>query len=430
MAELARNSFGAACPRSKPPAPVAQRRPVRATWLSAWVIGAIASVSLAAQSTAQVVPVEPRSDDPVRPAGPLPASDSAGEPESPPTPDEQLLAAIDAGDLGAVEQLLASGVDVERAGVFDATPIHRAAQRGDAAVLATLVRAGARLDARNVGGLTPLHMAAARGHDDAVRILVANCAPIDARDSLRRTPLHLAAERGHLEIAERLAFAGTDLRAAQPATPLRAAVSFQQADVVAMLREVDPLPAPAPEGEAAATAAGADGTGDVLADGEAFDSERRAADADPEAAAPDVALGASAAAPQSPIRVGRVPLPGPGEARRAYVSDQLASLGYSASSPRDLAAALDAFKREIGQVAPAAGSGRCLVDQLTLEVDLRQYRAARQSEEAIDGSREGFEPGAPESSAARSQPRVPRVLGGGVGESRARDSRARDGAGR
>jgi hypothetical protein len=351
-------------------------------------LGGIAMLlSMAGPAAAQVIPAEP-------------AADPATVEALAPAPDEKLLAAIDAGDVAAVEQLIAGGVDLERRGAFDATPLHHAAKRGDVAILAALLRAGAPAEARNVGRLTPLHVAAARGHRDAARLLVANCAPLDALDALRRSPLHLAAQRGHIEIAEVVAFAGADLRAAKPSTPLRAAISFAQPAVVAMLREVDPLPPPAPE-DVSEVAEGADDGGAPL-DDESFDAERGADTGSTAEPAPDVAVGTATAdaAVESPIRAGRAPVPDAGEPRRRYVREQLALLGYAARTDSELARALTAFKEAIGQVAPAAEAGQCLMEQLTLEVDLRAYRATRSGSGAAPS---GAVPTAP-------APSVPRVV--------------------
>lgn len=59
--------------------------------------------------------------------------------------DSALLAAVDAGDIGAVQTLLAGGADPNVRDVTDATPLKLACRRANAAVARVLLRHGARL---------------------------------------------------------------------------------------------------------------------------------------------------------------------------------------------------------------------------------------------------------------------------------------------
>ena len=85
-----------------------------------------------------------------------------------------LVAAVRAGDRGAVSALLAAGADVNAAQPDGATALHWAVHREDVETAGALIRAGADVGAANDLGVTPLLMASRRGQGGlAARLLAA-----------------------------------------------------------------------------------------------------------------------------------------------------------------------------------------------------------------------------------------------------------------
>jgi outer membrane protein assembly factor BamB len=89
-------------------------------------------------------------------------------------PEEELWAAARAGDVKAVEALLARGADVNAKTPFGASALWFAAYKGQADVVALLLKKGADANVRDrVWGETPLDLAAAAGKPEAVAALLA-----------------------------------------------------------------------------------------------------------------------------------------------------------------------------------------------------------------------------------------------------------------
>ena len=104
-----------------------------------------------------------------------------------------LWAAARAGDLGAIERHLASGVavdatDPERGG----TPLMWAAVGGRAEAVELLIERGADANAAGPDGGTALHGAAFLGHEKAVEALIRGGAKVNAVNKGGSTPLDTA----------------------------------------------------------------------------------------------------------------------------------------------------------------------------------------------------------------------------------------------
>jgi ankyrin repeat protein len=165
-------------------------------------------------------------------------------------------AAIETGDVGRLEELLAGGADPNATGEDGLILVQRAAWAGRADVARLLVSKGADLFRRDPFGLTPaaralvegrceiamilvpkepvpagqdgrtyLHRAAEGGCAEAVKELVARGAVVDATDAAGLTPLHVAALSGRSDVLVALLAKGASVAKTTPAgrTPLHLA---------------------------------------------------------------------------------------------------------------------------------------------------------------------------------------------------------------
>ena len=90
--------------------------------------------------------------------------------------------AAQAGDIAAIEALLAGGANVNaKAEYYGATPLHDAAAHGSPSAVEALLAGGANVHAKNEGGATPLHVAAFPGSPSAIEALLAGGANVNAK---------------------------------------------------------------------------------------------------------------------------------------------------------------------------------------------------------------------------------------------------------
>jgi ankyrin repeat protein len=117
----------------------------------------------------------------------------------------RLETAISLGEENVVRLLLFMGADVEERGMYNMTPLLRAAFKGRLTIVKILVEAGADMKARDKDGWTVLHCAAHGGDVELVQFLFDNGALelLDVTDEDGDTPLHRAA-RSHLPVAQML----------------------------------------------------------------------------------------------------------------------------------------------------------------------------------------------------------------------------------
>jgi ankyrin repeat protein len=116
------------------------------------------------------------------------------------------------GHRNIAEFLLDQGASIGAKGGLGETPLHVASEYGYADVAALLLKHGADIDARDIVGATPLQWAALRGNVKVVELLIARGAIVNAQSSFGKTALHLAAAAGHSEIAAFLVAHGADLK--------------------------------------------------------------------------------------------------------------------------------------------------------------------------------------------------------------------------
>jgi ankyrin repeat protein len=109
----------------------------------------------------------------------------------------ELSRAITAHDLAKVQELIASGVNVNKSYSFALmTPLGAAATYDNTEIVEALIAAGANVNARSSGGNTALHWAANTEQPKNVKILIAAGADVNARNNIGATPLYNACYRG------------------------------------------------------------------------------------------------------------------------------------------------------------------------------------------------------------------------------------------
>ena len=101
-----------------------------------------------------------------------PAPEAKPEPPTAKAPDISIHQATSAGNIEAVKQHLASGVNVNAKGSVGWTPLHKAAKEGHKEVAELLITKGADVNAKDNNGETPLHLAASEGHKEIAELLI------------------------------------------------------------------------------------------------------------------------------------------------------------------------------------------------------------------------------------------------------------------
>ncbi len=159
-------------------------------------IAAVVLVGCGESQQSTPAPEEKPAEPVVKPAKPEPPTAKA--------PDISINDAAKAGNIEAVKEHLAAGVDVNTKGV---------------------------------GGMTPLHRAAREGHKETVEFLISNSADVNAKDKTGRVPLHRAARQGHKGVAELLIDKDADVNAKSESglfkgqTPLDEAIKSKRTEV-------------------------------------------------------------------------------------------------------------------------------------------------------------------------------------------------------
>ena len=129
-----------------------------------------------------------------------------------------LIQSIQAGDVAAVESVLAGNVDVNASTPAGTTPLMSAAEYGQLEIVRSLLRRGAAIDATRCDGFTALALAVFFGYGDVVRELLARGADANAQ-SRNGTSLEMwAIARGFVELADFLKAAGQ--QSANASTPM------------------------------------------------------------------------------------------------------------------------------------------------------------------------------------------------------------------
>ena len=115
--------------------------------------------------------------------------------------------------------------------------IFEAARIGDAQTVEQILASGADVNAPDDQGMTPLWVAAGNDRADIVRLLIERGADVNASSKRGRTPLHVAFHYGYAGIARLLIEKGADMNACKYGSTLLRAAYLGSADVVRLLIE-------------------------------------------------------------------------------------------------------------------------------------------------------------------------------------------------
>jgi ankyrin repeat protein len=120
------------------------------------------------------------------------------------TPEEQaFLDAARDGDVAAVRQFLAGGVNVNARDIYGTTALHCVIDWNQIEVAGVLLEVeGIEVNAGNFYGTTTLHWAAMYGWIEIARMLLSKGAKVNVKNAAGDTPLHTAATYDQPEIVE------------------------------------------------------------------------------------------------------------------------------------------------------------------------------------------------------------------------------------
>ena len=128
-------------------------------------------------------------------------------------PPKDIREAARQGNIEAVKQYLADGVDVNAKDDWGKTPLHSTAEMRRKEIAELLIANGADVNAKDSWGITPLHYATANDQKETVELLIAEGAEVNVKDKYDGTPLHSATANDHKEIAKLLIAEGADVNA-------------------------------------------------------------------------------------------------------------------------------------------------------------------------------------------------------------------------
>ena len=120
-------------------------------------------------------------------------------------------AAVEAGDIECMIELLDRGADVKSRNFDNCTALHAAAKAGQTECLIVLLDRGANIESRSSQGFTALHTASSQGQTKCLLALLDRGANIESRGSQGFTALHAASSLGQTECLIVLLDRGADI---------------------------------------------------------------------------------------------------------------------------------------------------------------------------------------------------------------------------
>ncbi len=145
-----------------------------------------------------VAPITPAPPAAAAMATPKPGQNMNGE------LDMQLIDAAQAGDVAAVQQLLAQGASVDAQDSSGKTALIAAVYRNQVAVAEVLIGAGADVNVKDDTQQSAYLIPTADGYLELLQLTLRSGADVHSTDSYNGTGLIRAADRGHVEIVQEL----------------------------------------------------------------------------------------------------------------------------------------------------------------------------------------------------------------------------------
>ncbi|XP_062999395.1 caskin-1 [Elgaria multicarinata webbii] len=131
--------------------------------------------------------------------------------------DQELMQAVKAEDIGAVQKLLqrpkpgkakllgsAKRVNVNFQDTDGFSALHHAALNGNIELISLLLEAQAAVDIKDNKGMRPLHYAAWQGKKEPMKLVLKGGSSVNIPSDEGQIPLHLAAQHGHYDVSEML----------------------------------------------------------------------------------------------------------------------------------------------------------------------------------------------------------------------------------
>ncbi|XP_053131984.1 caskin-1 isoform X3 [Hemicordylus capensis] len=131
--------------------------------------------------------------------------------------DQELMQAVKAEDIGAVQKLLqrpkpgkakllgsVKRVNVNFQDTDGFSALHHAALNGNIELISLLLEAQAAVDIKDNKGMRPLHYAAWQGKKEPMKLVLKAGSSVNVQSDEGQIPLHLAAQHGHYDVSEML----------------------------------------------------------------------------------------------------------------------------------------------------------------------------------------------------------------------------------